>query len=179
MPLAAIPFKSPAPFELHPMMADPIRQGAWEDAARRALELLTQIDAGEVMAIARTDVAGRLVLTATQGADAAAEAALSAWAAAPAPEAASDAFLGRALRDGQPLLYMGAAGADDGDPLPPPLRAHLLADGQLGFLYLYPVGESGALMIHRPLAAGPLNHDQPAIAQAVAGLLGDALVAQA
>lgn len=179
MPLAAIPFKSPPPFELHPMMAEPIRQPPWATAARHALDLLVQIDAGEALAVAATDPSGRLILTATHGAVPEAEAALEAWTAAPAPEAAEDGFLGRVLRDSQPLLFMGAATPEEGEPLPAPMRSHLLAGGQLGFLYVYPAGSDAALMIHRPLAAGPLNHDQPAIAQAVAGLLGDARAAGA
>ncbi|MEB3223074.1 MAG: hypothetical protein VKS61_13440 [Candidatus Sericytochromatia bacterium] len=179
MPLAAIPFKSPPAFELHPMMADPIRQGPWAEAVGRALDLLAGLDAGEAMAVARRDAGGLLAVTAVQGAAAAAQAALEGWAAAPALEAEADGFLGRVLREGQPLLMMGAATPAEGEPLPEALRAHMLAGGQLGFLYLYPIASEAVLLIHRPLATGPLNHDQPAIAQAVAGLLADALVAPA
>ncbi|MEB3329738.1 MAG: hypothetical protein VKQ33_10945 [Candidatus Sericytochromatia bacterium] len=175
MPLAAIPFKSPPAFELHPMMADPIRQGPWPEAVGRALELLVGLDAGEAMAVVRRDAAGRLAVSATHGTTAGAQAALAAWAASPPPEAATDAFVGRVLREGQPLLMMGAATPSDAAPLPEVLRGSLLAEGQLGFVYLYPIAGEAALMIHRPLPAGPLNHDQPAIAQAVADLLAGAL----
>jgi hypothetical protein len=177
VPLASIPFKSPAAFELHPMMADPIRQAPWPEAANRALELLAGLDAGEALAVARRDAEGRLALDATHGTTAGAEAALQRWAASPRPSLDADAFLGRAVREGQPLLLMGAADPTDAAPLPEALRGHMLDGGQLGFLYLYPIDGEAALMIHRPLAAGPLNHDQPAIAHAVADLLAEALAA--
>jgi len=182
VPLASIPFKSPPPFELPPMMAQPLRTSPRQAAAEAALELLGQLDAGEAMAVAFVSDEGHPVLSAVRGSTTAAEKALDAWRAeASGPPSAND-LVGKTLLEGQPLLFMGEAQADDASPLPASLKAHLLAgatQAPIGFLYTYPLPGPdhkplGALIIHRPLAAGPLNHDQPAIAQAVAILLGEA-----
>ena len=176
MPVAAIPFKAPAPFEIPPHMADPIRQAPRDAAALQALQLLQQVDAGDALAVAWAD-AGALVAGPFIGADGAAEGALRTLAdAGPGP------FMARAVADARPLLYMGELAEADAEPFPAGFKAWLLggaAQASVGFLYVYPLlapgGEArGALMIHRSLAAGPLNHDQPAIAHALAHLLGEA-----
>lgn len=70
---------------------------------------------------------------------------------------------------------MGELEAAEPGPFPPAFAGYLL-DGapraNVGFLYVFPLVDAtgkahGALALHRRLAAGPLNHDQPAIAQAL------------
>lgn len=180
MPVTAIPFKAPAPFDIPPHMAAPIRQSAPEAAGEQALALLQQVDAGDAMAIAWADEAGGLSGGPFFAADGGAHAALGAMAAGQL-----GAFLHPAVADAKPLLYMGEVTDADGGPFPPALHTWLLggqAVANVGFLYVYPLldpaGKArGALMIHRSLAAGPLNHDQPAIAHALAHLLGESAAA--
>lgn len=177
MPVTAIPFKAPAPFEIPPHMADPIRTGAPDAAGLQALQLLQQIDAGDALAIAWADAGGAMKAGPFLGGDGAAEGALRTLAdGGPGP------FMARAVADAKPLLYMGEVAEADAEPFPAGFKAWLLGGApaaNVGFLYVYPLlapdgAARGALMIHRSLAAGPLNHDQPAIAHALAHLLGEA-----
>ncbi len=182
MPVTAIPFKAPAAFDIPPHMADAIRHAPRQAAAMEAIALLEQIDAGEALAIGFTDADGRLGKGPHAATDPAAFAALQALGEArDAAPAGPDDFMGRAVADAKPLLYMGEVGPDEAG-FPAAFRDWLLggqAAAPVGFLYVYPLlapdGKAhGALMIRRSLAAGPLNHDQPAIANALAGLLGEA-----
>ncbi len=180
MPVTAIPFKAPAPFDIPPHMADPIRLAAPETAGEQALALLQQVDAGDAMAIAWADANGRLSGGPFAAVDGGATGALAAMAAGQVGE-----FMARAVTEGKPLLYMGEVADADPEPFPPAFKTWLLgssAAANIGFLYVFPLlapaGQArGALMIHRSLAAGPLNHDQPAIAHALAHLLGEAAAA--
>jgi hypothetical protein len=84
-------------------------------------------------------------------------------------------FLRQAIERRTPLLMMGELDAAEPGPFPPAFAGYLLggaAKANVGFLYVFPLldaqGEPhGALALHRSLPAGPLNHDQPAIAQAL------------
>lgn len=182
MPLASIPFKSPPAFDLPPMMAEPLRTAPRSEAAQAAIDLLTQVDAGEALAVVFVDSQGTLTPGAAHGSTPQCQQALEAWhRESPAAITPHDLF-GKVILEGQPLLWMGDLRAEDDTPLSPSFKEHLLGgapQAPLGFLYAYPLPGRfekpvGALIIHRPLAAGPLNHDQPAIAQAVAQLLGEA-----
>lgn len=177
MTVTAIPFKAPAPFDIPPHMGDPIRQAALETAGEQALALLRQVDAGDAMAIAWADATGQLSGGPFLAADGEAAGMLATMAAGQL-----GAFMARAVSEARPLLYMGEVADADQEPFPPAFKGWLLAGAataNIGFLYVFPLlapaGQAcGALMIHRTLAAGPLNHDQPAIAHAIAHLLGEA-----
>jgi hypothetical protein len=182
VPLASIPFKSPAAFDLPSAISEPIRGARQDEAAQAALELLAQLDAGDAMAIAFVDARGGMRLEAVYGATPDAEQALREWSwDVEAALSSQDAF-GKAVLDAHPLLFMGDLHRDDTGPLAPSFKAYVLghaSQAALGFLYAYPLPGPedkavGALIIHRTLAAGPLNHDQPAIVQAIALLLGEA-----
>ena len=180
MPVAAIPFKAPAPFEIPPHMADPIRHAAPDAAGQRALQLLQQVDAGDAFAIAWAGPDGQITAGPFLGGDGAAEGALRAMA-----DEGPGAFMARAVTEARPWLYMGEVTADDMETFPVAFKTWLLggaAAANIGFIYAYPLltpagVARGALMIHRSLASGPLNHDQPAIAHALAYLLGEAAAA--
>lgn len=182
MPLASIPFKSPPAFELPPVMAEPIRTGPKHQAAKAAIDLLTQLDAGDAVAVVFVNREGEVTLGAAYGETPEGQRALEAWSQEAEPPFTSQDVFGRVILEGHPLLFMGDLRAEDETPLAPSFKTYLLGgatQAPLGFLYAYPLpGRSektvGALLIHRHLAAGPLNHDQPAIAQAVASLLGEA-----
>jgi hypothetical protein len=83
--------------------------------------------------------------------------------------------MGQAIAAGQPLLMMGDVADGTADPFPATMRGYLLhgeKTGNLGFLYVFPIKDEsgavhGALALHRWLASGPLNHDQPAITHAL------------
>jgi hypothetical protein len=163
-------------------MADPIRRGTRDEAARQALGLLEQVDAGDALAIAWAGPDGRLGGGAAASADPAAAAALEAMVAGRTAEAPPEAdFMGRAVAENQSFLLMGDLADTDAGTFPAPFQAWLLGGGaqaNIGFLYVFPLAAPGhpprgALMIHRALGAGPLNHDQPAIAHALAHLLGE------
>lgn len=174
MPVVAIPFKSPPAFELPPHVVDGLRELPAAGAASQALSLLSQIDAADAQWVAFRDATGKLTPGPVDASDPMAKEALQrgleALADAPAGEA-----MHRAVETGSALLLMGDLEA--GDPaVPAPIASYLLggeAKAPIGFLYVLPLLDAsgtarGAMALHRPLAAGPLNHDQPAIAHALA-----------
>ena len=80
-------------------------------------------------------------------------------------------------------LFMGEVAPDDAAIPYAAARAYLMAGstkGNLGFSYANPIVDAngkvhGVLCLYRSLAAGPLNHDQPALVRALVLLLGENL----
>jgi hypothetical protein len=147
---------------------DGLRQQDARAAAADVLELLRQLDAAEAQLVAfgKDELTPGPVLGG-QGLDQALEQVRQ-------PGGTPD-FLRQAIERGTPLLLMGELRQDEPGPFPPAFAGYLLggaASANVGFLYVFPLVDEhgaahGALALHRPLQAGPLNHDQPAIAQAL------------
>lgn len=179
MPVTAIPFRSPPPFELPPHVLEEMRRLPLEAAAEQALDLLGQLDAADAQATVFARGAG-LVAGPVWGGDAEAAAAFAEGMREIAAGGAAD-FMRQALEKRSALLLMGELEAGKQELVPAAIATHLLAGqprAQLGFLYVLPLVDAtgqahGALALHRPLAAGPLNHDQPAIANALAAELAE------
>lgn len=180
MPIAAIPFKSPAPYDLPELFLKPFQDASREGAVEAAFALMSQVDTAEFYASVFVE-AGHLVPGPFRSARPDTEAALEAAAAELAgrplllegPEG-REHYMARAVHAGSPVLMMGELVADENSPFPDGLHRHLLAGqerGQLGFCYAFPLVDEaghvhGAIGLRRSLAEGPMNHDQPAIAHA-------------
>ncbi|MDB5100983.1 MAG: hypothetical protein JWM80_5404 [Cyanobacteria bacterium RYN_339] len=169
MPVTAIPFRSPPPYELPPHVVESLRQLDAPAAAVQVLELLRQLDAADAQLVAfgRDELEPGPALGDHEGLTQALEQLRS-----PGP---STDFLRQAIAQGGPLLMMGELEAAEPAPFPPAFAGYLLGGAEranVGFLYVFPLMDAqgaahGALALHRTLTAGPLNHDQPAIAQAL------------
>ncbi|MEB3196880.1 MAG: hypothetical protein VKP62_06710 [Candidatus Sericytochromatia bacterium] len=181
MPIARIPFQSPPPFDLPEAFAEPLTSLPVPEAAERALDLLGQLEAGDVMAFFAPTADGGVRVLAARAGSPLGELALAAWPAESAQAHFSETppVLAEAQVAQRPLLCMGQLDEAEAPAWSSPLQAYFRAEGwgaQLGFLYVYPCQTAagrpvGALWVHRALTAGPLNHDQPAIVAAVASLL--------
>jgi len=187
MPLNAIPFRMPEPAQIPAHLAQNLRQMAPADAVRQGLDLLLQIDAAQVILYESVGADGNLGLAqvvAQQEQAAALQQRLSTEAFYGRPPSADEKSLaGRALAHGTALLVMGQAQAGEELPLPRALADYLFdgsGAGNAGFIYVLPMRGGGgrplgALTLLRPAAAGPLNHEQPNIAEAVRRLLAEIL----
>lgn len=182
MPVAAIPFKSPAPFDLPPHITEALRELSLPAAIEQVAQLLMDSGCADVIVSAVVDGAGCVRPGPYRVQDARLADALQAVYAEMADqplaldsEAGRANFLVQAIQGGSPLLMMGDVTPTGTDPFPSAFRAYLLqgqAQANLGFLYVFPLKDDegqvhGALALHRALGSGPLNHDQPAIAHAL------------
>lgn len=187
MPIAAIPFKSPAPFELPPHLLDALRGMPFTAAAQQVLEIMRDSGCADLLLVAMKNAEGQLVAgpalsySPNEASIAeAVEAEIDQRRLALDSDAGREDFLGRAVTGRQPLLMMGDVVDGEADPFPASFRAYILKGqpkNNLGFLYVFPLldaaGEAhGAIALHRGLASGPLNHDQPAIVHALVTELG-------
>lgn len=182
MPVTAIPFKSPAPFDLPPYIGESLRDLSLPAAIEQVEQILMDSGCADVILSVLVDGNGQLrpgpyrthdprVADTIQ--DVHGEMAGRALAAD--SEAGRQDFMGQAVSGGQPLLMMGEVELRGSDPFPTAFRFYLLHGDQknnLGFLYVFPVKDEsghvhGALALHRWLQSGPLNHDQPAITHAL------------
>jgi hypothetical protein len=181
MPVNAIPFKMPAPLEIPAHLVSMLRQMPPDQALAKALELLLQIDAAEVMIFEQVDAEGRLRLGGVVCQDTAQAGQIREWLAGEAlygqPLSAAG-LAGRALAQGSALLVMGQSQAGEETPLPPRLQELLIkrGGGDIGFVYVLPLGGGsqpplGALTLVRGAAAGPLNHEQPGLAEGMRQVL--------
>ncbi len=176
MPVNAIPFRMPAPVEIPAHLVSMLRQLPADQAAQRAMELLLQIEAAEILIFEKVDRDGRLELGGVVCQDAAQAGPVRGLLAGEVhygqPLSAAS-LAGRALAQGSALLVMGQANAGEESPVPPCLQQLLLqrgAGGNIGFVYVLPLGGGalpprGALTLVRGAAAGPLNHEQPGLAE--------------
>ena len=180
MPVSVIPFNMPEPMAIPEHIADMLRELSKDEAVARAMELLMDIDVAEAMIYERLDQGGHLELGQVL--------------ARPDHKArelrslleeeeffgkklseAGHSLAGQAFASHSALLLMGQVGAGEEVPLPAGLRNYLLAgaeSGSIGFIYVLTfTGQDqrplGALTLIRSAAAGPLNHEQPNIAEGV------------
>ena len=182
MPVNAIPFKMPAPVEIPAHLVAILRQLPPDQAAHRAMELLLQIEAAEVLIYEHVDAEGRLSLggvVCQDGAQAGPALALLTDEKIYGQPLSTAGLAGRALAQGSALLVMGQTEAGEEGPLPPQLQK-LLGDrgagGNIGFVYVLPLGGGGqpplgALTLVRGAAAGPLNHEQPGLTEGLRQVL--------
>lgn len=182
MPVNAIPFKMPAPVEIPAHLVSVLRQLPPDQAAQRAMELLLQIEAAEVLIYEKVDAEGRLRLGGVVCEDAAQAGPIQAFLAGEelyGQPLSSVGLAGRALAQGSALLVMGQTQAGEKGPLPPRLQQVLIdrgAGGHIGFVYVLPLGGAGqrplgALTLVRGAAAGPLNHEQPGLSEGLRQVL--------
>jgi hypothetical protein len=186
MAVNVIPFQMPEPMEIPEHIVEQLKQMPADEAMRRGMELLMQIEAADVMLYERVDDDGRLqladVLTKEGPADPL-QVSLSAESFYGAPlNGAASGLAGRAFEAGQSLLVMGQAAAGDEPQLPPALAGHLLngGEGNVGFLYVLTLTTAedralGALTLIRAASEGPLHHEQPNIAEAMRQLMSQIL----
>ncbi|MFP5501644.1 MAG: hypothetical protein ACLGIN_04085 [Candidatus Sericytochromatia bacterium] len=190
MPVTAIPFKSPAPFELPDYLVESLTSLPFEEATKQVLEILRDAGCADLLLTATVDASGRLHAgPRLAGDERLAEVAqeiedeLAMQALSVESVEGRQSFFGQAIHAGSPLLMMGEVAEGEADPFPGALRRYLRAGlerNNLGFLYVFPLineaGEArGAVALHRSLASGPLNHDQPAITHSLLFELGKRL----
>ncbi len=185
MPISVIPFSMPEPMEIPAHISAMLRQLPPGEAVPRAMELLMEIDVAETLIYERIDEAGwaRLGHVASVDPDRARdlEAMLRRKEAGGKTGRETGASLAQAaLAQNSALLVLGQAESGEETPLPSGLSDFLLAGeerGPIGFLYVLTlVGKDarplGALTLIRSASAGPLNHEQPNVAEAVRRELG-------
>lgn len=182
MPVTAIPFKSPPPFDLPPYLTESLRDMSLPAAVEQVEQILMDSGCADAILSALIDANGHVRPGPYRVHDARQTEAMKAVydemagrnLALDSEEGRAD-FLGQAVHGGQPLLMMGELEPNGPDPFPAGLRTALL-QGQpkanLGFMYVFPIKDEngrvhGAMALHRALGSGPLNHDQPAITHAL------------
>ena len=167
MSVSIIPFKMPEPMEIPAHILSMLREMSGDEAVKRGMELLMEIDAAEIIIYERIGAGDLLELGCVAG--------FRAEELERVLKEDSEAALGaRALADLSPLLVMGQAEAGEQE-LPAGLLGFFLAGAQkadIGFIYVLPLtGKDGfplgALTLIRPAETGPLNHDQPNITEAM------------
>ena len=188
MPVSVIPFRMPEPVELPAYFVDDVRRRPAAEAIARGMELLLEFDVAETLVCEWVDDAGRLTLGGVVSRDPARALELrgllerEAYYGQPLTEAPYS-LAGQAYAQASTLLLMGQVGAGEAGPVPAALVQFLLEGkpaGGVGFLYVLGLtGHDGrplgALSLLRPAAAGPLNHEQPRIAEAFRRLLSSVL----
>ena len=171
MSVAIIPFKMPDPMEIPVHIVSMLRGLPGDEAVKRGMELLMEIDAAETIVYERFGEGEVLEPGCVIGSGA--EELEGVLKKDYGQSMGSESSLGaRALADLSPLLVMGQAKAGEQE-LPAGLLGFLLADAQeadIGFIYVLPLtgkdGRSfGVLTLIRPADTGPLNHDQPNITE--------------
>ena len=175
MPIAFIPFSMPAPAEIPSHIIDALRAMDPDEAVKKGMELLMQIEAAETMVYERVDAEGQLQLQCVLGRRASdLESVLS---------EPNGSFAEAIIAQKSALLVMGQASADEESDLPRGVVDFLLdgaSEGSTGFNYILPLsqrdgGVLGALTLLRSAADGPLNHEQPNICEAMRLELSDIL----
>ena len=191
MPVSVIPFNMPEPVEIPDHISAMLRQLTPHEAARRAMELLLEIDVAETILYEHIDEAGDVrvghVVSGDPGRATELEVLLQGEERGAEPGSQTgNSLASAALEQGSTLLVMGQAEAGTETSLPAGLRDFLLAgeqEGSIGFVYVLTLsGEGerpcGALTLIRSASSGPLNHEQPNIAEAVRRELGAILSAR-
>ena len=167
MPVALIPFNMPDPAEIPSHIIDALEAMEPDEAVKKGMELLMQIEAAETMVYERVDAEERPQLQCVLGRRASdLEAVLR----------DSNGFFAEAIMaQKSSLLVMGQASVDEESDLPSGVVNFLLdgaSEGSTGFNYILPLsdhdgGVLGALTIMRSAGDGPLNHEQPNICEAM------------
>ena len=184
MALTVIPFNMPAPMEIPSHIVDMLSAMDPDEAVCKGMELLLGIDAADAIVYERIAADGTLHLHAVRSGDGRAgelehtlrqESFYGGRLDADSRSTAAAAFEKNA-----PLLIMGESSGDVEGPLPPNLGKVILGgndSGNVGFVYVLPLAGAGnrplgALTLIRSQKNGPLNHEQPNIAEAMRQLLG-------
>ena len=176
MPVSIIPFAMPAPAEIPAHIIDALRQMPPDEAARKTVELLMQIEVAETIVYERIDREGVIAVRHVAGHRSAdLEATL---------EKADGSFASAAAAHNSALLVMGQADADEESALPAGVVGFLLngaGSGSIGFNYVLPLASEhgqrvGALTLMRSAGEGALNHEQPNICEAMRRELSAILV---
>jgi len=172
----------PAPLEIPAHLVSMLGQLPPDQAVLRGMELLLQIDAAEVMVYERIGEGGILELAGVVCREASQAAGIQEllqreeFYGRPL-SSEGDSLANRAFAQGSALLVMGQVQEGEEAPLPARLQELVLAPGgHIGFVYVLPlIGEGtrplGALTLIRPAAAGPLNHEQPGLAEGMRQVL--------
>ena len=167
MPVALIPFSMPDPAEIPSHIINALEAMEPDEAVKKGMELLMQIEAAETMVYEQIDAEGRPQLQYVLGRRASdLEAVLS---------NSDGSFAEAIIAQKTALLVMGQASLNEDSDLPSGIVDFLLdgaSEGSTGFNYILPLsdhdgGVLGALTIMRPAGDGPLNHEQPNICEAM------------
>ena len=142
MAVTVIPFEMPDPMEIPGHIADALRQMPADDAVKKGMELLLDIDAAETIIYERVDEGGAIqvqgvVSQGGQGDELAERLRQQELSGPPGTDGKSLAV--EALSRQSALLVMGQAEAGEEVPLPTALAEHLLdgsGAGNVGFLYV-------------------------------------------
>ena len=193
MPVNIIPFNMPDAMEIPEHIVELLSAMEADAAVEKAMELLAGIDAAETMVYERLSVDGTLELRSvySQGndADAIQEALRGETFYGQPLNSDSNSLAGAAFEKKSPLLVMGESSGES-DGLPTALRHVILNDeggddqsGNIGFLYVLPLADAderpmGALTLIRSHENGPLNHEQPNLAEGIRQLLSRLLSAR-
>ena len=180
MAISVIPFNMPEPIEIPVHIVAALRQLPRDEAVAKAMNLLMEVDVAETLLYERVDADGILQLGEVVSASSARAHELKRLLGQDEvygnPLCGDGPSLaGKAFADKTSLLVMGKAEAGEEIPLSPGLSRFLLpgdGTGNIGFIYVLTFisrnGQPlGALTLMRPLAAGPLNHEQPNITERV------------
>lgn len=190
MAVQGVAFRAPEPYPLPADFANHLKSQPEAEALRLVCQLLVDNHCAELAYVERLERDGHLRAAAAAGSDARGiEAAQDLLA-----DSAREAYLldsdagrasmgGQAIQAGSGMLFMGEMEPDDPAIPYAAVRAYLMAGsgkGNLGFSYANPIVDAGGkahgvLCLFRSLAAGPLNHDQPALVRALVLLLGENL----
>jgi hypothetical protein len=183
MPVSVIPFKMPEPMEIPEHIVSALRDMAPDDAVKKGMELLLQIEAAETIVYERVNEEGKLELGCVVSASGDASDLEGRLVQEPVygqpPSAEAGPFAGAALAQRSALLIMGPAHDGEAVPLPAPIKDLVLdgsGTGNVGFIYVLTFISSsdmplGALTLIRSAENGPLNHDQPNITEALRQVL--------
>ena len=175
MSVSIIPFKMPEPMEIPSHIVDRLREMSGNEAVAYGMELLLQIDAADIILYERVGEGKTLELGEVVGPEAATlKELLVEGGEYDKPLDETNSLTRKAFADESALLVMGNAEAGEQE-LPADLLKFLLAgaeEGNVGFLYVLPMNGAdgrplGTLTLMRPAAAGPLNHEQPNISEAM------------
>ena len=184
MAVTVIPFNLPEPMEIPSHIVVMLSGMDPDEAVCKGMELLMGIDAADAIVYERIAGDGTLHLAAVRSGDGRSgemehtlgqESFYGGRLDEDAPSTAAAAF-----EKNSPLLIMGESSGDGEGPLPPGLRKVILGgneSGNVGFVYVLPLSGAGdrplgALTLIRSKKNGPLNHEQPNIAEGMRQLLG-------
>ncbi len=187
MALHVIPFKMPEPMEIPAHIVEQLRQMPADEAIRKGMGLLMQIEAADTILFERVDAEGHLQLEAVLGRSGPLpdmQASLAEEACYGQAPAAGTCLAGEAICQGKSLLVMGQLEAGEATALSPRLAQQLVgADGgNVGFLYVLRLTDGsdnarGVITLIRAVSEGPLNHEQPNITEGMRQLMSELICA--
>ncbi|MBC7545219.1 MAG: hypothetical protein H7338_21035 [Candidatus Sericytochromatia bacterium] len=192
MAIMGIPFKAPAPYPLPEDFAAHLQAQSAKEALGMISRLMIDHQCADLAFIEQLGADGQVRIVAAAGADAPAARAATdlladaAGLAYPLPPAGDTVPMAATVIHGKAgLLVMGELAPDDTKLPQAPLRTFLLGGAtaaNIGFAYYNPITAPdgtvlGTMNLFRYTASGPLNHDQPALVNALLQILGRTLAA--